>query len=163
MEGEPGRRVCAEDAQEAIVFEAFFETVAFDGGEVETVEVISGSEGAGRAHSYFALDHTRPVGLAAGELGAEIRLATDGYVSADARRPEDISAHGATGVGSPDVTHEQPLERRAYCARIYPRRSKRFEFTITPLVDPIYCPCQTTVERSGGWFEGTARKRANDS
>ena len=36
MEGEPGRRVCAEDAQEAVVFEAFFEIVAFGGGEVES-------------------------------------------------------------------------------------------------------------------------------
>jgi hypothetical protein len=147
VEGEPGRRVCAKDAQKAIVFEAFFEIVAFGGGEVEAVEVISGGKGASRAHGYFALDQARSVGLAAGKLGAEVRLATDGYVRADARRPEDVPAHGATGVGSPDLTHEQPSVHSCHCARICPRRSKRFEFTIVP--PPTYIlPVRPTLDEA---------------
>src|SRR3712207_8517353 len=48
------------------------------------------------------------------------------------RSPEDVPTHGATGVGSSDLTHEHSSVYRAHCARICPRRSKQFEFTITP-------------------------------
>src|SRR3712207_9475150 len=78
------------------------------------------------------------------------------------RSPEDVPTHGATGVGSSDLTHEHSSVYRAHCARICPRRSKQFEFTITP--PPTYIlPVPNHGRRSGGWVEGTARKRPNDS
>jgi hypothetical protein len=148
VEGEPGRRARAEDAQEAVLFEAFFEVVAFRGGEVEIVEAFASGEGAGRAHGYFALDHARSIDLTAGELGAEVWLASDGYVGAHARRPEDVPAHGTTGVDAPDLTQEQSPPYRSCRARICPRRSKQFEFTITPLAYPIYCRDWATVDEA---------------
>jgi len=50
VEGEPGWRARAENAQETIFFEALLEVVTFDRGEIELVEALAGGEGAGRAH-----------------------------------------------------------------------------------------------------------------